>query len=81
LEEIMAYTVSISRPFLYEQQGRSPKDIALAALHRVVTSIAIWRKRAALRGDLACLDSRMIEDIGLSQEQFLAEIHKPFWKA
>jgi len=45
-----------------------------------LTAIKYWMERSRQRKHLAILDDRMLEDIGLSREQVLLEIIKPFWK-
>jgi uncharacterized protein YjiS (DUF1127 family) len=77
----MSHVMTITRSALREQQGRSPKEAAVALVHRAVRTVELWRRRAAMRGDLACLDDRMLKDIGMSREQALAEARKPFWRA
>ena len=46
----------------------------------VFATLREWRRRARDRRELARLDARMLQDIGLShaQREFLA--NKPFWR-
>lgn len=39
-----------------------------------------WKQRITQRTALAKLDSRLLADVGISQEQRLAEIDKPCWR-
>lgn len=42
---------------------------------------ALWRERRRTRRALARLDPRMLEDVGLTQDEAQAEAAKPFWRA
>ena len=39
-----------------------------------------WQCRADERQHLALLDDRMLQDVGISRPQALAESRKPFWR-
>ncbi len=39
-----------------------------------------WIDRQHQRRQLARLDARLLRDMGISHEQWLAEIRKPFWQ-
>ncbi len=39
-----------------------------------------WRRRARERRELASLDRRTIQDLGLSTSQIQFEAGKPFWR-
>ena len=41
---------------------------------------ATWRRRARERRELATLDARTIQDLGLSSAEFQFEANKPFWR-
>lgn len=76
----MSHVMPMARLALREQEGRSPKEIVLALMHRTARTVAVWRQRSAMREDLFCLDERMLQDIGLTRQQALAEARKPFWR-
>lgn len=57
--------------------GRLPT----AVLRRAVAVLREWRRRSRERAQLACLDERMLRDIGVSRGDVLREINKPFWRA
>ncbi len=76
----MAHAMQIGRVALREQQGRSPPEIGLIVLRRVGDTIGLWRKRTELRIDLACLDQRMLDDVGLDAYEVRREIRRPFWR-
>ena len=42
--------------------------------------VAEWQKRSKGRNDLARMNSRMLQDIGLERAEVQREISKPFWK-
>jgi uncharacterized protein YjiS (DUF1127 family) len=46
----------------------------------VFATLREWRRRSRERGELAALDDRMLQDIGLTHgdREFLA--NKPFWR-
>jgi uncharacterized protein YjiS (DUF1127 family) len=80
-EDAMTLVIPIARSALREQEGRSPKEVARHLVYRAAGIVKVWRRRAETRGDLACLDDRMLADMGLTRQQALAEIRKPFWRA
>lgn len=43
-------------------------------------SIVLWRERAKQRRALLRLDQRLLQDIGVSRAEAIAEARKPFWK-
>ena len=47
---------------------------------KVMTKVKFWVSRSRQRKQLACLDARMLADIGITAEQAKLEIAKPFWK-
>ena len=50
------------------------------SIGRIVGKIKFWVSRSHQRKQLACLDARMLVDIGITAEQVKAEMAKPFWK-
>ncbi len=61
------------------------KDLAYKAslffnLNCIPETLKLWQKRAYNRRQLALLDSRLLIDAGLTEEQRYQEIKKPFWK-
>ncbi len=44
-------------------------------------TLCLWQQRTTMRQRMAALDVRILDDIGLSREQVMAEAKKPFWKA
>jgi uncharacterized protein YjiS (DUF1127 family) len=50
------------------------------ATHWALATLDTWRRRIRERGQLARLDDRMLQDIGLTHadREFLA--NKPFWR-
>lgn len=42
--------------------------------------LAAWRRRARERRELAKLDRRTIQDLGLSSSEIQFEASKPFWR-
>jgi uncharacterized protein YjiS (DUF1127 family) len=45
-----------------------------------LTTVNTWIQRSHQRKQLARLDKRLLEDIGLTEEIVAKEIAKPFWK-
>ncbi len=43
--------------------------------------MARWRGRFRQRRELCNLDARMLDDIGMTRAQALAEAQKPWWRA
>lgn len=48
-------------------------------VHAVATCIARSRQRRALE-ELAKLNNHLLQDIGVSKDEALREIAKPFWR-
>ncbi len=40
-----------------------------------------WCQRAVSRQELAKLDERLLQDLGISEQAREAEVSKPFWRA
>lgn len=57
----------------------------IAGLVSTVASISAtataWQTRSEQRAQLNSLDSRLLEDMGITRDQVSAEAHKPFWVA
>lgn len=50
-------------------------------VHRVGATLNLWYDRWSSRKQLAALDDRMLQDIGVTRADILKEINKPFWRA
>jgi len=50
-------------------------------LNHVLDTVAEWHQRAVSRRELAQLDDRMLQDIGVSNVDVEREISKPFWRS
>ncbi len=49
-------------------------------LERVAEALRLWTTRAAERRQLAELDDRTLDDIGLTRTEAIREASKPFWR-
>jgi uncharacterized protein YjiS (DUF1127 family) len=49
-------------------------------LSSLIEALLVWRERARQRRDLAMLDDRALQDIGLSRADVFGETMKPFWR-
>lgn len=58
----------------------SCEKIVIIPTNSVLKAVKFWIKRAHQRSQLAKLDERMLNDIGVSQEAAKREITKPFWR-
>jgi uncharacterized protein YjiS (DUF1127 family) len=47
---------------------------------RAFELVAIWRQRSRERRQLQSLDDHALSDLGLSRDQVMREIEKPFWQ-
>ncbi len=47
----------------------------------LLSTLWVWSERSRQRRQLARLDSRLLDDIGLDHAHRDAEIGKPFWRA
>ncbi len=50
------------------------------SLQKIICKAKFWADLSRERKQLANLDARMLEDIGLTAEQVAVEVAKPFWK-
>lgn len=50
-------------------------------LHHALDMVAEWHQRAVSRRELAQLDDRMLQDIGVNNVDVEREISKPFWRS
>ncbi|QQP90227.1 DUF1127 domain-containing protein [Skermanella sp. TT6] len=57
-----------------------PVALPAMPLASLVELPALWRRRALTRRDLARMDRHLLSDIGLTEQQALAEVSKPFWR-
>ena len=55
-------------------------DALSDATHWAFDTVREWRRRAHQRAELAALDNRMLQDIGLSRGDAEFLINKPFWR-
>jgi len=64
--------------------ARRPRRHAFEALAGAGTSVLAtlheWRRRSRDRAELASLDWRMLQDIGLSEADREFQANKPFWR-
>lgn len=54
---------------------------ARAALGRVGATLALWSQRRLEARELARLDDRELQDIGLTRADVAMALTKPFWRA
>lgn len=59
--------------------NRIPATV-MAVLVPVFNKLCLWQHRAETRHRMMYLDDRMLNDIGRSRAQALAEAEKPFWQ-
>ena len=50
-------------------------------LNQILDTLGEWHSRAASRRELAQLDGRMLQDIGVNTIDVEREISKPFWRS
>jgi uncharacterized protein YjiS (DUF1127 family) len=51
-----------------------------SSVKHIIAKAIFWKNRARQRKQLACLDTRMLADIGVTLEQAKLEAAKPFWQ-
>ena len=63
----------------------NPAIAAPGRVGRFFTTLLVrfseWQERAQQRAHLACMDERMLKDIGINQVDAAREATKPFWRA
>jgi uncharacterized protein YjiS (DUF1127 family) len=52
---------------------------AAKAVFNFPSLLVEWQKRDEMRNQLAHLDARMLQDMGLTEADVRREIEKPFW--
>ena len=50
-------------------------------LHQALDVVAEWHQRVVSRRELAQLDDRMLQDIGVNNVDVEREVSKPFWRS
>jgi uncharacterized protein YjiS (DUF1127 family) len=59
--------------------GKKVKVPATTGLLNLVETVQIWLERMNSRRELARLDDRMLQDIGIDRADVDLEVEKPFW--
>jgi|SaaInl7_100m_RNA_FD_contig_31_689601_length_361_multi_4_in_0_out_0_1 uncharacterized protein YjiS (DUF1127 family) len=69
-------TLTMKQPVLL-----SVKPLGLSKLGKNLwETLRIWKNRSEQRRQLASLDQRMLQDIGISRADAIYEIHKSVWE-
>ena len=55
--------------------------LAAQGIRSAARLLALWRRRAVEKRELASLDERGLHDIGLTRADVQVAIAKPFWRA
>lgn len=58
----------------------SNQAVEASLFSRVIDTLALWQERVSSRRQLARLDARLLSDAGISEDQRVAELAKPFWR-
>ena len=61
--------------------GRSLLKAGLNLMQRALDTLLIWQERERQRRHLMALDTRLLNDMGLSRADAVAEYSKPFWRS
>ncbi len=70
--------------FAPARAGAGPTDLLHAfskAVIAIANFVATWYDRAHQRRQLVGLESRMLDDIGVSRAEALTEFDKPVWRS
>ena len=54
-------------------------DLISKVARDALVLIEVWRETARQRRALSRLDDRMLRDVGLTREQVMRELGRPFW--
>ena len=68
-------------PLSWQSWFEDGKTLLLAEMTRAWATVKLWRSRSVQRADLARLDDRMLDDIGVGRTEAERVARKPFWKA
>lgn len=63
--------------------GKSTRNLEVkhGFISSIISSVVKWQERASMRHQLASLDKKYLVDMGVSSQNALDEISKPFWRA
>jgi uncharacterized protein YjiS (DUF1127 family) len=79
--EIRSFTmISVAREPTAVTPRRDHRQRTTSLIARVARALAVWRRRARSRGELARLGERDLRDIGLTPAEAARECAKPFWR-
>lgn len=56
------------------------RKVLVPSLVRALATVRQWPQRLRQRQALACLDERLLRDVGLTVDQAREEASKPFWR-
>lgn len=70
-----------ARGSLPQQRHGLEARLDVPRAEEVLATLRLWRRRARQRLELQGLDDHILQDVGLTREQVLAEARKPFWRA
>ena len=62
------------------EQAVTGRDITGNLIEKITGTVKTWQARSRQRKQLALLDERLLEDVGLTQAEVQHEIAKPFWR-
>ena len=65
---------------LTQQQAQLQTRQPSFGLQNLYQWLVNWSERRRQRQALADLDQRLLDDVGISGEEQIAEISKPFWR-
>ena len=67
--------------FLVDSAQKLWSAVKKQTLARVFNTMHTWNHRSKSRISLAHLSPRLLDDVGITEEQRQSEINKPFWEA
>lgn len=70
LRDFTAHTPGILRPYVF----------LASALFGTLTVLMEWQRRASERAHLRDLETRFLDDVGMSSDDQDSEVRKPFWQ-
>ena len=74
----------LASPEIFDDYVRAP-SAPRSPVHRMpyprwLRVLGAWTERSRQRHALACLDRRLLDDVGISRSAAAREITKPFWR-
>lgn len=80
-DTMSAATLSSALPLTWHGWLEDGKALIVSDVQALWAVLKLWRARQHARRQLQDMDDRLLNDIGMTRKQVVAEARKPFWRA